>query len=161
MLCSVQRSISALGPLQPSGIEVLGAAFLHMACQAEESAQPFCTGNYGLKGQLQGLCTCHPGHKSTVKVLVAQSCLTLCDPKDCSPPGPSAHGILQARIQEWVAIASSRDLPHPGIEPKSPAAPALQADSLSLSHQGSPSYKWDHCVCLLSHSVRTSRPSML
>ena len=33
---------------------------------------------------------------------------------DCSPPGSSAHGILQARILEWVAISSSRDLPDPG-----------------------------------------------
>ena len=37
-----------------------------------------------------------------------QLCLTLCDPMDCSPPGSSVHGILQARIQEWVAIYSSR-----------------------------------------------------
>ena len=35
---------------------------------------------------------------------VAQSCLTLSDPVDCSPPGSSIHGILQARTQEWVAI---------------------------------------------------------
>ena len=39
-------------------------------------------------------------------VLVTQSCLTLCDPMDCSPPGSSVHGILQARILEWVAISS-------------------------------------------------------
>ena len=39
-----------------------------------------------------------------VCVLVAQSCLTLCDPMHCSPPGSSVHGILQARILEWVAI---------------------------------------------------------
>ena len=38
---------------------------------------------------------------------VVQSCLTLCDPVDCSPPGSSVHGILQARIQEWVAISFS------------------------------------------------------
>ena len=37
-------------------------------------------------------------------LLVSQSCLTLCDPMDCSPIGPSVHGILQARILEWVAI---------------------------------------------------------
>ena len=36
---------------------------------------------------------------------VAQSCLTLCDPVDCSPPGSSVHGSLQARILEWVAIS--------------------------------------------------------
>ena len=43
-----------------------------------------------------------------VKVLVTQSCLTLCDPMDCSPPGSSVYGILQARILEWVAILFSR-----------------------------------------------------
>ena len=40
--------------------------------------------------------------------LVAQSCLTLCDPMGCSPSGSSFHGILQARILEWVAMPSSR-----------------------------------------------------
>jgi len=40
---------------------------------------------------------------------------------DCSPPGSSVHGILQARILEWVATPFSRDLPNPGIEPGSPA----------------------------------------
>ena len=38
---------------------------------------------------------------------VAQSCLTLHDPMDCSPPGSSAHGIFQARVLEWGAIAFS------------------------------------------------------
>ena len=37
-----------------------------------------------------------------------QSCLTVCDPMDYSPPGPSVPGILQARILEWVAVPSSR-----------------------------------------------------
>ena len=36
------------------------------------------------------------------------SCVCLCDPMDCSPSGSSAHGILQARILEWVAMPSSR-----------------------------------------------------
>ena len=39
---------------------------------------------------------------------VSQSCLTLCNPMDCSLPGFSVHGILQARILEWVAISFSR-----------------------------------------------------
>ena len=39
---------------------------------------------------------------------VAQSCLTLCNPVDCSLPGSSVHGILQARIVEWIAISFSR-----------------------------------------------------
>ena len=38
-------------------------------------------------------------------MLVAQLCLTLCNPIDRSPPGPSAHGILQARTLEWVAVS--------------------------------------------------------
>ena len=38
---------------------------------------------------------------------VAQSCPAVCDPKDCSPPGSSVHGILQARVLEWGAIAFS------------------------------------------------------
>ena len=45
---------------------------------------------------------------SLLKVFVAQSCLTLCDRMDCSPPGSSVHGILQARILEWVAVPFSR-----------------------------------------------------
>ena len=51
----------------------------------------------------------------------------LCDPMDCGPPGSSVHGILQAKILEWVAIPFSRDLRDPGIEP---GPSALQADSL-------------------------------
>ena len=45
--------------------------------------------------------------------LVAQSCLTLCNPTDCSPPGSSVHGILQARMLEWVAMPSSRGSSQP------------------------------------------------
>ena len=43
-----------------------------------------------------------------VKVLSAQSFPTLCDPMDYRPPGASVHGILQARMLEWVAIPFSR-----------------------------------------------------
>ena len=57
---------------------------------------------------------------------VAQSCLTLCDPSVCSLPGPSVHGVLQARISDWVAkLPASEDLPDSGIEPMSPVSPAL------------------------------------
>ena len=44
---------------------------------------------------------------------VSQSCPTLCDPVDCSPPGSSIPGILQARILEWVAISFSRGSSQP------------------------------------------------
>ena len=66
---------------------------------------------------------------------VAQSCLTLCDPIDCSLPGSSVHGIPQARILEWVAIPFSRGLSNSGIEPRSLA---LQADSLPSKPPGKP-----------------------
>ena len=52
-------------------------------------------------------------------MLGTQSCPTLFNPMDCSPPGSSVHGILMARLLEWVAIPSSRDLLDGGIEPKS------------------------------------------
>ena len=45
--------------------------------------------------------------------LSLQSCLTLCDPLDCSPPGSSVHGILQARILEWVAMSFFRGFSRP------------------------------------------------
>ena len=68
-----------------------------------------------------------------MKVLLAQSCLTLCDPMDCGPPGSSVHGILQARIPEWVAIPFSRRSSQPRIEPR---FPTLQLDSLPAEPPG-------------------------
>ena len=67
--------------------------------------------------------------------MCAQSCLTLRDLMDCSPPGSSVHGILQATILEWVATSFSRDLPNPGIEPGSPA---LLAGSVPFEPPGKP-----------------------
>ena len=75
-----------------------------------------------------------------------QLCLTLCNPMDCSPPGSSLHGILQARILEWTAMPSSSDLPDPGIEPVFHAASASQVDSLLLSHLGSPYIFYMHII---------------
>ena len=63
-----------------------------------------------------------------------QSCPTLYDPMDCSLPGSSVCGILQARILEWVAIPFSKGSSQPGIEPRSPA---LQADSLPSESRSS------------------------
>ena len=73
------------------------------------------------------LCVFDYFHNVNVNMLVTQLCLTLCDPMGCSLPGSSVHGILQARILEWVAISSPGDLPNLGIEPGSPS---LQADCL-------------------------------
>ena len=58
----------------------------------------------------------------------AQLCPTLCNLMDCSPPGSSVRGILQARILVWGVISFSGDLPNPGIELTSPVSlvsPAL------------------------------------
>ena len=68
--------------------------------------------------------------KGKVEVKVAQSCPTLWDPMDFT-----VHGILQARLLEWVAFPISRDLPNPRIKPRSPT---LQADSLPAEPQGKP-----------------------
>ena len=56
---------------------------------------------------------------------VTQSCLTLCDLMDCSPPGSSVHAISQARILEWVAISFSRGSSRPRDLTTSLASPAL------------------------------------
>ena len=63
-------------------------------------------------------------------MLVGQSCPTLCDPVDCSPPGSSVHEIFHG-----LPFPSPGDLPNPGIEPGSPG---LQADSLPTELQGKP-----------------------
>ena len=68
---------------------------------------------------------------------MVQSCLTLWDPMDCSPPGSSVHGILQARVLEWVATPIS----HQEIFPTQGSNPGLLHCKwilYHLSHQGSP-----------------------
>ena len=72
---------------------------------------------------------------SELYVLIAQSCQTLCNPMDCSPPGSSVHEILQARIPSGLPFPSPEGLPNPGIEPGSPA---LQVDSLLSESPGKP-----------------------
>ena len=76
---------------------------------------------YTKKGVLQCVCAQSLSH------------VRLCNPMDYSPPGSSVHGILQARILEWLPCPSPGGLPNPGIEPRSPA---LQADSLPSEPQG-------------------------
>ena len=64
--------------------------------------------NHGEAGGMQ-----NPEVKwNEMKVLITQSCLTLCDPTNCSPPGFSVHGILEARILQWIAILFSRGSNH-------------------------------------------------
>ena len=62
-----------------------------------------------------------------------QSCPFLCDSMDCSPPGSSVHGILQARRLECLPFPPSGDLPGPGIEPASLMCPALAGEFFTTS----------------------------
>ena len=87
-----------------------------------------------------------------VKMWVAQSCPSLCDPMDCGPSGSSIHGIFQARIVKWVAISLSRDLPNAGIEPKSLMSPALSGEFFTTSttwEAQSNSYANIYSICFL------------
>ena len=67
--------------------------------------------------------------------MCGQSCPTLCDPMDYSPPGSSARGILQNISVGSYLFPSPGDLPNPGIEPRSRA---LEADSLPSEPPGKP-----------------------
>ena len=92
------------------------------------SNKGFC---WRLKKLIQERCIWHEeGSLCQMKqsALSAQACQTICDPMDCSPPGSSVHGTLQARIMQWVAIPFSRRV-FPRSEPPSPT---LKAES-SLS----------------------------
>ena len=73
-------------------------------------------------------------------VSVAQSCPTLCSPKDCGPPGFSVHGILQARILEQVAISSSRRSSQP--RDQTHVSQMWQVSSLPLAPLKEPA-----CLC--------------
>ena len=109
-------------------------------------------------------------------MLSAQSCLTLCDPKDCNLPGFSVLGILQTRILQWVAISTSRgyfstqgskpgllncggfllsdppgDLPNPGFKPTSLTCHSciLQIDEMRIQPLG---WKYPLEVGMATHS---------
>ena len=69
---------------------------------------------------------------------VAQSCPTLCDPTDCSLPGSSVHGIFQARVLEWGAIAFSS---HKAISMPRENEGALYAEHWRLHHLTSPTFR--------------------
>ena len=74
---------------------------------------------------------------------VTQSCLTLCDPMDCSLPGSSVHGIVQASVLEWGAIAFSEGTPAAAAAAAAAAAKSLQScltlcDPIDGSPPGSP-----------------------
>ena len=82
-----------------------------------------------------------------------QLCLTLCDPMDCSPPGSSVHGILQAGILEWVATSFSRGSSRP--RDRTQVSRICRRILYQLSHKGSPRIlEW----VAYPFSRRSSRP---
>ena len=76
-----------------------------MTEQLNTAHEYFRVQNIGSKLSLAGQCMC------------TQSCLILCDPMDCSPPGSSVHGIFQAGILEWIAFSFSKGSSPPRINP--------------------------------------------
>ena len=77
---------------------------------AHQAARPLSPG-FSRQEHWSGLPFPPPKDESE-KSEVAQSCLALCDPMDCSPPGSCVHGIFQARVLEWGAIAFSKISPY-------------------------------------------------
>ena len=79
---------------------------------------------------------CTVSFKRHLNMLVAQSCLTLCNPMNCNPPGFSVLGFFQARILEWVAMPSFRG----SSQPRDQTPVLLHCSQIlyHLSHQGSP-----------------------
>ena len=75
---------------------------------------------------------------SALVCVCAQSCLTLCNPMDGSPPGSSVHGISQARILEWVTISFSTGSSQ--LRDRTQVSYIGRRILLALSHPGSPIY---------------------
>ena len=103
-----------------------------------------CSLNPGKTRHEQGSWKKMRGALGTVNVRAKsfQSCLTLWDPMDCSPPGSSVHGVFQQENLSGLPFPPQRAFPDPGIKPTSPA---LRVDSLPLSHLGRNCRHFTHC----------------
>ena len=100
------------------------------------------------------------GHENKITSLLdlircvhAQLCLTLCNPMDCSPPGSSVHGTLQARIVEWVAISFSggSSWPRDGTH-----IPWVSCISRCILHHNA---SWESPLNNIEWKINTSRSS--
>ena len=116
LLCFHQNNLSAtILPMKLRNnclLLLLLSCFSHgRLCATPSTAAHQAPPSPGLSRQeyWSGLPFPSPMHES--KSEVTQSCLTLSDPMDCSPPGFSVHGIFQAKVLEWSAIAFSEQLP--------------------------------------------------
>ena len=91
------------------------------------------------------------GERAVRPLHVCSQCLTLCDPLDCSPPGTSVHGVLQARILEWAALPSFRGSSRPRDRTPSPA---LAGGFFTTEPPGKP--QLDHIIPHLNSCVLIS-----
>ena len=92
--------------------------------------------------------------------LVTQSCPTLCDPMDCSPPGSLVHGIFQARVREWVAISFSNAWKWK-VKVKSLSCVWLLATPWTAAHQAPPSMRFGvGCQTLMLGKIEGKRRRM-
>ena len=82
------------------------------------------------------------GLLSGVACWINQSCLTFCDPTDCSPLGSSVYGIPRQEYWTGLPFSPPGNLPDPGLEPASPRSPALQVHSLPPSTRLRCAKKW-------------------
>ena len=97
----------------------------------------------------------HKPHHSLMYVCAhVQLGLTLCNPMDCSPPGPSVHGISQARILEWVAISFSRGSSRPRDRTHISCVSALAGRFFTTAPLGSPPLLYISLVYITVWSFR-------
>ena len=96
-----------------------------------------------------------------------QLCLTLCDPMDCSPPGFSVHGILQARILEWVAVPSIRWSSWPRDQTQVSCISCITGGFFTAKPPGKPPYvcrdihmHWALCLRFTNSQIRISYGQM-
>ena len=105
-------------------VSLLRQHFLHKDLSTSSPAQNIMVHPVDVLTVLLGISLC-AACNLTLDCVHVQSCPTLCNATDCSPPGSCVHGISQARILEWVAISCSRGSSQPRDRTSSLASPAL------------------------------------
>ena len=97
--------------------------------------------------------------KSESESAVTQSCPTLRDPMDCSPPGSSVHGIFQARVLEWGAIAFSKVSPYLGINLNKEVKDLNIENYKALIKETEDKNKWKEILCSWNRRINIAKMS--
>ena len=110
-LMMLSRSITLISKQGKSSLLLLSPFSCVQLCATPQMTPTRLPHPWDFPGKNTGVCCHFPLQCMKVKSEseVAQSCLTLSYPMDCSPPGTSVHGIFQARVLKWVAIAFSQE----------------------------------------------------